>query len=199
MIFLAPPALVFQAPTPAKELGALLEALEGPPEALIEGKNKKVYAHALKAYNAWQRSKASILPSIPETDRPRVEEAMLRMHNTHGIESAIAALDASDVLVGRGKDDRQSRLGAADRACMRAWMQVENGQWSELLDLQLVFKPFLDQDQAAYGNTLAKVRTDLAGLKAASEAKQSQQAKRAIQGLLERVDDLEKAPTPSAK
>jgi hypothetical protein len=199
MIVLAPPAHIHQLPSPAKELNALLEALEGPPEALIEGKNKKVYSHAMRAFNAWQRTKEKLLPTLSEQNRSRLEEAMVRMHTAHGVDSVIAALDASDLLAGRSNDDRRSRLGAADRTCMRAWMQVEQGQWGELIDLQGVFKPFLDQDQATYGKALAKVQADLIDLKAAAEAKRSRQAKRAIEDLLERVDDLEKAPTRSTK
>ena len=192
MFFLVPPNIAAQAPLPLKDIGIVLEALEGVSESLTDGKPARQLKAISTAMAAWDKHKATLVANLSPADQVKLQEAFRALNSKSGIGAAEAALDASDLLAARLPADRNTRLGAADRACMRAWVRVEAARWEAVPDLHAAFKTFLDQDAKKYSLTLKKVKTALAAFHAGLSAHDAVGAKKATADLLELVDALEK-------
>ncbi len=198
MLFLFPPSHVEQAPqkNPHKELGIVLEALEGVTESLTDGKPAQQPKAQISALQAWEKHKATLMPGMNSETLAKLKKAFADVKSRSGNEAAEAALDASDLLAAGLPDNRNSRLGAADRASMRAWIRVATGRWDAIPDLPAAFKRFIEQDKKAYGKTIANIETNLAAFRAGVVAKDASRSQKAAAELLELVDELEK---PAAK
>ena len=192
MFFLVPPMIAAQAAVPLKDIGIVLEALEGVSESLTDGKPAKQTKAISSALAAWEKHKAALATNLSPADQVKLQGAFGALKSKSGIGAAEAALDASDLLAARLPADRNARLGAADRACMRAWVRVEAARWEAVPDLHAAFKTFLDQDAKKYSLTLKKVETALAAFHAGLSAQNATAAKTAAAQLLGLVDALEK-------
>ncbi len=192
MLLLVPPGITTEAAAPLKAIGIVLEVLEGVSESITSRTPAKQSKAISSALAAWDKHKAALLAALPTEDQTRLQNAFSVLKSTSGLRAAEAALDASDLLAVRLPADRTARLGAADRACMRAWVRVEAARWDSVPDLQAAFKPFLDQDTKNYGPALKKVETALAAFHVGHSAHDAVAAKKAATELLELVDALEK-------
>jgi hypothetical protein len=175
-----------------KDIGIVLEALEGVSECMTDGEPAKQPKAISSALAAWSKRKTALLATLHSEDQIKLQEAFTVLRSNSGIRAAEAALDASELLASHLPKDRNANLGAADRACMRAWVHVEAARWDAVPNLQAAFKTFLDQDAKKYGLVLQKVQTALASFQTGLSAHDAIVTKKAAAELLELVDALEK-------
>ena len=180
---------------PSKALTDVLESLEGIPECLTDGKTARIPKATRAALAAWNRHKQKILPALDAGAQARLTSLFANLNPHQALKAAESALDASDILAPLLPADRNSRLAAADRACMRAWIRVAGSRWGSIPDLEAIFQPFLDEGQPRLEGVRKEVKTSLAVFQTGLRARQSVDAKQALSHLLDLVDALEK-PAP---
>ncbi len=144
MLFLLAPALIAQAPAiPARKLEVLLDQLKAVGEATVQGRDSLAKIKAEKAARAWGASREDIADLLDSETMEGVETQFSRMKDAAIAESALAAMDASELLARAAREGRPRLRMAAERACVRAFLMAKASRWSEMPDLPSAFNPLM--------------------------------------------------------
>ncbi len=179
-----------------KALTEVMEALEAIPESLSDRKPAQGPKAKDEALKVWNLHRATLEGALKPVERDEVIAALGRMKASAGVQSAEAALDASEVLAKLAAPGRSARLGRVDRHCQRAWLRVEEERWSDLPDLSAAFEPFLDSDGKTHPKTVGETRRLLASWAKALTGRDKVRAQQAVEHLLECVDGFETPEKP---
>lgn len=192
LLMLAPPAQAQVAPAAMKPIEALLETLEGVPEALIDNKAARIPALIMRVKTQWERSKAQIAASIPGLDAESITKNIANMGTQKPHEQAESALELSAVLSRHVPASRSMQLLDADRTGMLAWCRVDAGRWTEIPSVADAFKPLLDGDQGKHSKAVSEIQVELGRFQEEQAQKSTAKAKHTLQKLLDLIDVLEK-------
>lgn len=187
-LLLLPAALLAAplAPTPAE---VLIEALEGVPECLVEGRSERLEARIRYVQDAWASRRDTLAKRIPPLAFARLDRCFLHMVGA-GRTAALSALEAQAVLAELLPQGRTCWLRDAHHACLQAWCAVDAARWAELPDLEATLAPLLGP--GCPGSVEMRARAALGQHRQALATRNAPRCKgalRTLQGLLREMDD----------
>lgn len=147
----APPA-----PTPAE---VLMEALEGVPECVVEGRTGRLEGRIRYVREAWVARRDTLAKRIPPSVLAELDLCFLHMDGG-GRGAARAALDAQELLDDLLPQGPARHRRAAVLASQRAWLAADAGRWSEMPDLEAAFAPLLGPARLEPGAGAARAVLD---------------------------------------
>ncbi|HJV49175.1 MAG TPA: hypothetical protein VJ549_07880 [Geothrix sp.] len=193
---LVPAALVAQAPTPAPvtpqaldQVQALVTAI---PEALVDGKRGAMTGLVAKAKAGWEAAKPGLLKTVPESEAGFIDRQFKSMLKMKPREQAIGALGICNTLSRFQGRSRKQDLAQANRVAMMAWCGVDATMWAPMPNVDMAFKPLIEQDNGAHALAIVGVQDALKRFQESAAKHQAAPAKKALKELMNLAQVLAK-------
>ncbi|GLH73525.1 hypothetical protein GETHLI_20270 [Geothrix limicola] len=189
---LVPAALVAQTPAMPQGLDQVQVLVTAIPEALIEGKRGAMTGLVAKAKAGWDAAKPGLLKTVPEPDATFIDKQLKAMLKMKPREQAIGALGISATLSRFQGRSRKQDLLQASRVSMMAWCGVDAALWAPMPNVDVAFKPLIEQDNGAHAVAIVGVQDALKRFQESAAKRQAQPAKKALKDLMNLAQVLAK-------